>query len=156
MPRVSRQTPVCLPKLKVSSTTACASAKALSTSPKSTSLSKQRLSPSSGWIKGVCSSSAVSISTTTGSSSYSILINATASSACARVSAITAQTASPCQHARSIAIACWGADLSPCRWVNTPVQGVQYSRSSAPVVIPSTPGVDAASSDLIDLIFAWA
>ena len=35
-----------------------------------------------------------------------------------------AQIASPCQQARSTAIACCGADLRPLRWVSTPTQGV--------------------------------
>jgi len=55
-----------------------------------------------------------------------------ASSACARVSATTAATASPCQQARSIAIACWGGDLMPLRCPSTATHGLQYFSSARP------------------------
>ncbi len=51
------------------------------------------------------------MSVTTGSSSHSASTCASASSAWSRVSATIAATASPCQHARSIAIAYCGARL---------------------------------------------
>ena len=56
-----------------------------------------------------------------------------ASSACARDSATTAATASPCQQARSIAMACCGGDLMPFRCASTATQGVQYSATRRPV-----------------------
>ena len=58
----------------------------------------------------------------------------------ARLRATTAQTASPCQHARSTAMACCGADLMPFRCVSTPTQGVITFDSSAPVTTAITPG----------------
>ena len=42
----------------------------------------------------------------------------------------SAATASPCQQARSIAIACCGADLRPFRCESTPTQGVMTAASS--------------------------
>ena len=49
----------------------------------------------------------------------------------ARVSATTAATASPCQQARSSAMACCGADFMPLRCASTPTQGVQMLRELA-------------------------
>jgi hypothetical protein len=72
------------------------------------------------------------MSTTTGSSSHSASISATASSACERDSATTAAQASPCEHARSIAIACCGGDLMPFRCASTATHGVQYSATALP------------------------
>ena len=69
MARGSLVTPVWRPNTKVVSTTASASAKPLSGSPAVCTRSKQRLSPSEGWITGVSGSSAVSGSVTAGSSS---------------------------------------------------------------------------------------
>ena len=67
--RGSVVTPVWRPNRKVVSTTASDSAKALSGAPTSSLRSKQRLSPSGAWITSVLESSAVSGSTTAGSSS---------------------------------------------------------------------------------------
>ena len=72
------------------------------------------------------------MSTTTGSSSHSASISCAASSACARDSATTAATASPCQQARSMAIACCGGDLMPFRCASTATHGVQYSATARP------------------------
>ena len=67
-------------------------------------------------------------------------MSAQASSASARVRATTAHTASPCQQARSTAMACCGADLMPLRCVSTPTHGVITLASSAPVTTATTPG----------------
>ena len=96
------------------------------------------------------------MSTTTGSSSHSASISCTASSACARDSATTAATASPCQQARSIAIACCGGDLMPFRCASTATQGVQYSATARPSNTPMTPGCRRAFSKSSFLIRAWA
>ena len=80
------------------------------------------------------------MSTTTGSSSHSASISATASSAWLRDSATTAAQASPCQQARSIAIACCGGDLMPFRWASTATQGLQYSATALPSNDANDPG----------------
>ena len=54
--------------------------------------------------------------------------------------ATMAATASPCQQARSIAMACCGADFRPFRCDSTPTQGVMTSASSSPVTTAITPG----------------
>ena len=63
-----------------------ARANASSVPPVSTTRSKQRLLPRSGWITGVAGSSAVSASVTAGNSAQSTVTRCAASSACARVS----------------------------------------------------------------------
>src|SRR5262245_32681890 len=67
-----------------------------------------------------------------------------------------AQTASPCQQARSTAIACCGADLRPLRWVSTPTQGVITLARSAPVTTAMTPGAFLAIAVAIAAMRAWA
>src|SRR4029450_6586271 len=89
-------------------------------------------------------------------SSYVISTSSHASSASARGRATTAHTASPCQQARSTAIACCGADLVPLRCVSTPTQGVITLVSSAPVTTAITPGAFAAASVAIATIPARA
>jgi hypothetical protein len=64
--------------------------------------------------------------------------------------------ASPCQHARSTAIAFCGADLRPLRWVSTPTHGVHTFASSAPVTTAITPGAPLAASASICLMRACA
>ena len=93
------------------------------------------------------------MSMTAGSSSHSASMSASASSACARVSATTAATASPCQQARSMAIACCGGDLMPFRCPSTATQGVQYSATARPSKTPITPGMVARlrQVELLDL-----
>src|SRR5580704_18372375 len=95
-------------------------------------------------MTGVLASSAVSASVTAGKTSYSTSTSAQASSASARLLATTAHTASPCQQARSTAIACCGADLMPFKCVSTPTQGVITLASSGPVTTATTPGADFA------------
>jgi hypothetical protein len=72
------------------------------------------------------------------------------------VRATTATTASPCQQARSTAIACCGADLMPLRWVSTPAHGVQTFASSAPATAAITPVARLAASTPICLMRACA
>ena len=76
----------------------------------------------------------------TGSSCHSISTSSAASSAWARVVATTQTTASPCQQARSTAMACCGADFMPSMLVSVPTHGVQISASSRPSTILITPG----------------
>ena len=94
------------------------------------------------------------MSTTTGNSSHCASTSATASSAWLRDSATTAATASPCQHARSMAIACCGGDLMPFRWASTAIHGVQYSATARPSNAPMTPGEASAALNSRVLIFA--
>ena len=54
--------------------------------------------------------------------------------------ATPATTGSPCQQARSIASACWGADFMPARWPSVATQGLQIAATSAPSTMASTPG----------------
>ena len=96
------------------------------------------------------------MSMTTGSSSHSATISCAASSACVRVSATTAATASPCQQARSIATACCEADLMPFRCPSTATQGVQYSAIARPSYTPITPGALRASVKSSDTMRACA
>ena len=154
--RGSVVTPVWRPNMNVVSTTASASAKAWSGAPTSSLRSKQRLSPSEAWITGVLASSAVSGSVTAGRGWYFTSTSSQASSACARVRATTAHTASPCQQARSKAIACCGADFRPFRWVSTPTQGVITLVNSAPVTTAITPGAFMALSVVVLTMRAWA
>ena len=74
----------------------------------------------------------------------------------ARVRATTAATASPCQQARSTAMACCGADLMPLRWVSTPTHGVITFASSAPVTTATTPGAFSPSAASMFLMRACA
>src|SRR5215813_8385623 len=67
-----------------------------------------------------------------------------------------AHTASPCQQARSTAIAYCGADLMPLRWVSTPTQGVTTLASSTPVTTAMTPGALRAAAVAIAAMCAWA
>jgi len=133
----------------VASATTSAAAKAASTPPVSRLRVKHRLSPSSGWISGVAGSSAVCISVTAGRSCHSTCRCCSASSACARVSATTATTGSPCQQARSIASACCGADFMPARWPSVATHGWQTVATSAPSTIAITPGIARAASRVI-------
>ena len=96
-------------------------------------------------MTGVCGSSAVRMSVTASSSSYSTLTTSAASSARARLVATIAATASPCQQTRSIAMACWAADLRPFKCESTPTQGVMTAASSSPVTTAMTPGACRAS-----------
>ena len=82
-------------------------------------------------MTGVAGSSAVRISVTASSSSYSTKTCSAASSAAARLVATTAATASPCQQTRSIAMACCGADFRPFKCESTPTQGVMTAASFA-------------------------
>ena len=115
--------------------------------------SKQRLSLIEGWITGVAGSSAVSGSVTAGSSSYVDLRPARRRPrprrACARP---RRRPPRPAQQARSTAMACCGADLSPLRCVSTPTHGVMTLASSAPVTTAMTPGDCFAAVVSIDAI----
>jgi hypothetical protein len=84
------------------------------------------------------------MSTTAGSSSHSTSTSAAASSPWLRDSATTTATASPWQHARSMAIACCGGDLMPFRCPRTATQGVQYSATARPSNTAITPGALSA------------
>jgi len=83
-------------------------------------------------------------------------MSSAASSACARVSATTAATASPCQQARSIAIACCGGDLMPFKCASTATHGEQYSATARPSNTPITPGASRALEKSIRLTLACA
>src|SRR5262249_28503369 len=109
-----------------------------------------------GCVPGVCGSSAVSASVTAGSSSYATSTSAQPSSDSARLRATTAHTASPCQQARSTAMACCGADLMPLRWVRTPTQGVITLVTSAPVTTAMTAGACLAAAVSIAVMRACA
>ena len=67
----------------------------------------------------------------------------------------SAATASPCQHARSTAIACCGADLSPFICESTPTHGVITWDNSLPVTTAMTPEFLAAPAS-IAMILACA
>ena len=74
----------------------------------------------------------------------------------ARLRATTAHTASPCQQARSMAMAYCGADLRPLRCVSTPTHGVMTFASSAPVTTATTPGAFFAAAVSMFLMRACA
>ena len=92
---------------------------------------------------------------TTGSSSHSISTSSAASSASARVRAQTTATGSPCQQARSVAIACCWAAFIPSKLVSIPDHGGQWRASSAPVIAHTTPGWAAAAAMSTDRMRAW-
>jgi hypothetical protein len=65
-------------------------------------------------------------------------------------------TASPCQQTRSIAMACWAADLRPFRCDSTPTHGVITAASSLPVTTAMTPGMSLAAATSMPAILACA